>query len=377
MPVVRIRIAGVDAFGWSRVTLPQASQLIGRPVVDLFQPTAGDMNPPGDTHPPGDTKPPGNHISPMRGTQFPLAGLTLRPVAAPIEFPLLDAVGRLLQKPVYALVGSKIAGGKSAVLRVPVYDTSIYFDDLDIPDDAGATDMFRSEVEEGISRGHRNFKVKVGRGAMWMDLEAGMRRDAAVVHAVRSAAGPEAVVMADANNGFNLALTRRFLEDTADARLFWMEEPFHEDSAYLTSLHDWIKTQGLETRIADGEGNASPQIVEWAANSLVNILQYDLRDYGFLKWAALGRMLDSLGILSAPHNYGGFYGNYAQCHLATAISGFCFAEWDEAKVEGINTDNYRISEGMVHVPSNPGFGLEMDSDRFDADRNAGGWTAGR
>ena len=327
--------------------------------------------------PPGNFVHPGTDIPKKSVLQAPLAGLSLRPVAAPIEFPLLDAVGRLLKKPVYALVGGKIAAGKAAVLRVPVYDTSIYFDDLDIQDDARAAELFRREVEDGMSRGHRNFKVKVGRGAMWMDLEAGMRRDAAVVHAVRSAAGMEGIVMADANNGFNLALTRRFLEETSDARLFWMEEPFHEDSAYYASLKEWITARGMETRIADGEGHAAPQILDWAASGLVNVIQYDLREYGFLKWAALGRKLDSLGVLSAPHNYGGFYGNFAQCHLATAVSGYCFAEWDEACVEGIDTDAYRISDGMVHVPSRPGFGLELDNSRFDADRDAGGWTASR
>ena len=35
--------------------------------------------------------------------------------------------------------------------------------------------------------------------------------------------------MLDANNGYNLNLTKRVLQETADADVYWLEEPFHED----------------------------------------------------------------------------------------------------------------------------------------------------
>ncbi len=357
VPVVRMRVAGVDAFGWSRITREQARLLLGRPLVDLFRPEEQATD-----------------LPKKRGPQPRLAGQIPRSDAAPVEFPLLDALGRILRKPVYELAGGKAPVGG---MRIPVYDTSIYFDDLELPDDAGAAALLCREVEEGMARGHRNFKIKVGRGAMWMDLEAGMRRDVAIVHAIRRTAGPDAVLMADANNGYNPALTRRFLEETEQDGLYWMEEPFHEDESYLGSLQAWMRGKGLATRIADGEGAAAPRLVEWAGKGLVDVLQYDLREYGFLRWVSLGRRLDALGVLSAPHNYGGFYGNYAQCHLGTAIRGLCFAEWDEAQVDGIDTRAYRLADGQVGVPTRPGFGLELDKDKFEHACMRDGWRAKR
>ena len=48
------------------------------------------------------------------------------------------------------------------------------------------------EACQGWERGHRNFKIKVGRGNVHMPTEAGLRRDVAVVNAIRAAVGPEA-----------------------------------------------------------------------------------------------------------------------------------------------------------------------------------------
>src|SRR3712207_8349219 len=47
---------------------------------------------------------------------------------------------------------------------VPVYDGSIYFSDL-LPDyESNWRDRFRGEIDMGRERGHRFFKVKIGRG---------------------------------------------------------------------------------------------------------------------------------------------------------------------------------------------------------------------
>ena len=70
----------------------------------------------------------------------------------------------------------------------------------------------------GVERGHRAFKVKVGRGARWMATDAGLDRDVAVVGAVRDAIGPDCNLFADANNGYTLNLAKEFLERTASYR---------------------------------------------------------------------------------------------------------------------------------------------------------------
>lgn len=72
--------------------------------------------------------------------------------------PLWDLAGKILQKPVYALFGG--VGPKN----VPVYDGSIYFQDL-LPEYAGRwQDRFREEIDIGLKMGHRASRSRSAAG---------------------------------------------------------------------------------------------------------------------------------------------------------------------------------------------------------------------
>ena len=57
----------------------------------------------------------------------------------------------------------------------------LYFDDLHLESTGAAAECIAGEAREGYARGHRAFKIKVGRGARHMPLETGTERDIAVV----------------------------------------------------------------------------------------------------------------------------------------------------------------------------------------------------
>lgn len=292
-----------------------------------------------------------------------------------IEYPLLDLVGHLAHQPVYALL-AKSDDQAPAVSppRVRCYDTTLYFDDLHVADDAEAAELIAEEARAGYDRGHRSFKIKVGRGARHLPLEQGTRRDIAIVKAVRGAVGPEPFLMADANNGWNLNITKQFLAETADCRLYWLEEPFHEDPVLYRELRHWMTDRGLSTLIADGEGHADPRLLEWSREGLVDVVQYDIFSHGFTRWLDTGRRIDEWGGRSAPHHYGAYYGNFVSGHLATAIQGFTFVEWDEASIPGIDSSAYRIDEGWVQIPERHGFGLTLEPRWFEAQVKADGFS---
>ena len=178
--------------------------------------------------------------------------------------------------------------------------------------------------------------------------------------------------MIDANNGYNLNLAKQVLLATRDCNLYWLEEAFHEDPVLYLDLKEWQAANGLSVLIADGEGEASSRLMNWAKERLIDAIQYDIFGYGFTRWLETGRQLDKWTasqsgthrILPAPHHYGGCYGNYAACHLALALTGFAFAEWDEAVTPGLDVSAYSIEEGLVHVPNLPGFGLELEEEIF-------------
>jgi len=180
--------------------------------------------------------------------------------------------------------------------------------------------------------------------------------------------------MLDANNGWNLNLTRYVLAETADCNMYWMEEPFHEDAALYRDLKDWLRAEGLTTLIADGgEGEASPSLLRWASEGLVDVVQYDIFGHGLTRWLSTGKRLDGWGARSAPHHYGGHLGNHVSCHLAPALRGFSFVEWDEATAPGLDTSGYTLEDGSVSVPDLPGFGLSLDETAFARAVTGGGW----
>jgi L-rhamnonate dehydratase len=224
------------------------------------------------------------------------------PDARDAEFPLLDLVGRIRGVPVHRLLGSDAHqrpganGGRAsgpAPLAVPCYDTSLYIDDLFLPTDDEAAALIAGEARQGCERGHRAFKLKVGRGARWMETEAGTRRDIAVIRAVRREIGSDARLMIDANNGYTLNLAKRVLAETADCALYWIEEPFHEDRVLCEALREWIDGEGMATLLADGEGDASPRIEQMVRDGVIDVLQYDLLAHGFSAWLETGARLNN------------------------------------------------------------------------------------
>src|SRR4051812_44264993 len=228
----------------------------------------------------------------------------------PLEYPLWDLAGKRAGKPVYALVAAMRGKTVQEPFRAPCYDTSLYMDDLHLSSDDEGAALIAAEAREGYERGHRAFKIKVGRGARHMPLVEGTRRDIAVLRAVREAVGPQPPIMLDANNGYNLNLTKRVIAETADCGVFWMEEAFHEDPVLYRDLREWLDKERLPTLIADGEGQASPLLMDWAHERIVDVVQYDIISPGFTRWLEIGAQLDAWGVRTAPHHYGGLYGNY-------------------------------------------------------------------
>ncbi len=299
----------------------------------------------------------------------PLEALFSREAGVPeawraFEYPIWDLVGQREQVPVYRLATAVNGQAPPDRLQVPCYDTSLYFDDLHLSSDADAVACMVAEAQSGYAAGHRAFKIKVGRGARHMPLQEGTERDIAIIRSVRELVGGDCPLMIDANNGYNLNLAKQVLLATRDCGLFWLEEAFHEDPVLYRDLKEWQTANGLSALIADGEGEASGRLIDWAKEGLVDVIQYDIFGYGFTSWLELGRKLDECGLRSAPHHYGGHYGNYAACHLAAAIRGFTFAEWDEVVTPGLDASGYSIEDGLVSVPDAPGFGLVLDEELF-------------
>ncbi|WP_028610129.1 enolase C-terminal domain-like protein [Paenibacillus harenae] len=338
--IARITIDGQTGYGSTGLlTQAQGEALIGKRLIDLFD----------------------------------SEGRLLEPYRIPLEYPILDWLGRRRNEPVYEMIsGSHREQGSPLV--VPCYDTSLYFDDLHLADEREAVKLLEEEAAQGLAKGHRHFKIKVGRGGRHMPIWEGTKRDIAIIHGVAGVAGPSGRIMIDANNAYNLNLTKEVLAAVADVNLYWIEEAFHEDDVLYADLKAWLQSRNQEVLIADGEGLASPHLVNWAMKGYVDVLQYDIIHPGFTHWLELGAKLDSHGLRSAPHCYGNAYGIYALGHVAAGIKNFEFVECDDIVIEGMDVSAYRIEDGLFHVPAKAGFGIDFDDELFAREVAKSGWS---
>jgi L-alanine-DL-glutamate epimerase-like enolase superfamily enzyme len=316
--------AGLEGVGNCRGEKAELSSLIGKRLVELYEPGSRSMKALG------------------AGTM-----------------PLWDLVGKALGEPAYELLGGK------GPERVPVYDGSIYFADL-LPEKASRPlDRFKEEIDMGRRLGHRAFKIKIGRGAKWMEAQAGYERDKAVLRTIRSHAGPDAVLGVDANNGYDLASTKRLLSEMPDFEFAFVEEMFPEKVDDCLALKAFIREQGWQTLVADGETQSELAVFKpFIERRAIDVLQGDMNHFGLEGILTEAEMAKPAGIQIAPHNWGSLMGFYMQLHVGRAITNLYMAENDPLTNDVIVGEGFEIKDGACSVPALPGFGLKIDEEKF-------------
>ncbi|HKB01563.1 MAG TPA: enolase C-terminal domain-like protein [Gemmataceae bacterium] len=285
-----------------------------------------------------------------------------RKVAGPLgpgTMPLWDLLGKLLKKPAYELLGG--AGPE----RVPVYDGSIYFADL-LPQYADKwQDRFREEIDMGLKIGHRAFKIKVGRGFKWMKRDEGDARDVEVVKLIRKHAGKDVILCVDANNGYDLAGAKRFLERVGGENLAFVEELFPEVVEECLELKRFIKDSGWATLLADGETQGELDVFKpFLKAKAIDIYQADMNRFGLEGILTEAAWAKEAGAQVAPHNWGSLVGYYMQLHVGRAVTNLYRAEHDPLATEVLIAEGYERKDGITTVPAVPGFGLSIDEKKF-------------
>jgi L-alanine-DL-glutamate epimerase-like enolase superfamily enzyme len=320
--------AGVDGFGPCSVGANECATLLGRSPLEFFNRDA-------------------------RKVACPLGRFTS---------PIWDLVGKILRRPVHALLaepGSKPAGGTTG-RTVPVYDGSIYFTDLRPQHLEDWRDEFKRELDASMAQGHRAFKIKIGRGKLWMRMAEGDQRDIEVVRLIRRYVGPDVLLGVDANDGYDLERTKRLLQATADCKLAFIEEMFPDDVPKYLELKAFMRENKLGALIADGENKRRPQDMQaWVQAKAVDILQGDMNQFGVEDVQAEAIMGRPFGATVAPHNWGSLFGFYLQVQAGGAIPNFYRAEEDPLTCKAVGTDEYRIRDGRCTLPEGPGLGLTM------------------
>ncbi|SDS57354.1 L-alanine-DL-glutamate epimerase [Friedmanniella luteola] len=270
-----------------------------------------------------------------------------------LDIALHDLLGVVADLPVHALLGDR------GTTSVEVYDGALYFDDLD-PDDAprGVAAVLQNGRDDA-ALGHTNLKLKIGRGNRWMPRAEGDLRDIEITRAVRDA-HPQAKLLVDANDGYDLAGFCRYLDAVAGLDLYWVEEPFLDDADDLAALRRHLDTVSPSTRIAEGE--TSPEVdalLPVAARGHIDVLLMDVVSYGLTRWRRLMPRLVDLGVHASPHAWGRPLKTLYAAQLAAGLGNVDLVEGVPGTTDGVDASGYDVTDGHLTVPDRPGFGLPL------------------
>ena len=185
--------------------------------------------------------------------------------------------------------------------------------------------------------------------------------DAERVRAAREAAGPDFVLMADANRGWSAQEAIRFARLVEPCNIRWFEEPchWHDDAAMMASVR-----QATRIPIAAGQSEITSHGVRRLLDARsVDVVNYDASEGGGVTdWRRAAALCAAAGVELGHHEEP----QIAQ-HLLSAVSHGtyleCFADPERDPVwQALWANRPPLRNGLFEVAAGPGFGIELDAD---------------
>ena len=261
-----------------------------------------------------------------------------------IDLALWDIKGKVLGKPVSALIGTPQR------TRVRAYASTL------MPE----TEAETSRNVSGLIEQYGFSAVKLGWGPLGQDPE----HDVRLARAARRAAGDQVDVLIDAGLGYgaDAETAIRVAREFEQLGIFWLEEPFLPDEldAYAR-LADTV-----DIRVAAGEEDTTV----WGFRELierghVDVVQPDVtRCGGITELLRIARYAQEQGKTCVPHAWKSGIIKAASLHINAVLREAWFQEYCVADTP-LNTRLTRQTfpidqDGFVAVPSAPGLGVDLD-----------------
>lgn len=285
-----------------------------------------------------------------------------------IDLPLHDLVGNILGLPVYQLLGAK------GPTQVPIYSSSIHFEDLEPWGEAEGIPRLLRECQVDYDLGYRAFKLKTGRGLQCMPQDEGQKRDVEVTRAVRERF-PDCQILVDANNGYTVDDFQQYVTAVADCDLYCIEEPFDENLDDYRKLRDHMRKVDCAATVMEGEMRSEAAEEAWeygwyskrhverlfalAEEKLVDIINMDLAIVGYTRWRRVMPELVEAGLRASPHTWAGTPRPYYCAQLAAGVGNVDTVEGIPGKATGMDYSAYTFQDGNLAVPDAPGFGIGL------------------
>ncbi len=258
----------------------------------------------------------------------------IRQCIAGLDIALHDLAGKKAGLPLWQLLGGRRD-------NVPIYASGINPTQPELI------------VTKALAAGYRNFKLKVGFGN---DI------DFANLKKLRTLIAPAGMLMADANQAWDIEQACANVARLQEFDLTWLEEPIAADRPAA----EWMKLkQAASMPIAAGENIAGTDAFKSAiAADLFDVIQPDLAKWGGItKGLPVAKAIIAANRRYCPHFLGGGIGLVASAHLLAAAGGDGLLEVD------INENPLRTccvgnllsaNDGMAALSPDAGLGVEPD-----------------
>ncbi len=272
------------------------------------------------------------------------AGAALHAISA-IDIALWDIAGKAAGLPV-----SEMLGGRR-VSDIPVYASEV------MPETASEV---RRIAERAASDGYR--ALKLGWGPLGRDLA----HDEALVRTARETLGPTRSLMLDGGRAYTVKRALDLLRRVEEHDLYWLEEALAPDD-----LEGYRRlSDATRVRIAAGEADATlapfRSLVEVGR---VDVLQPDLaRCGGFTVARQIALLERESGVEIVPHCFSTGVLVAASLHFVATLDRPTWSEYSVAGsplVNGILQEPFRLEDGRLRVPTEPGLGVELDPEALD------------
>ncbi|NDJ61598.1 MAG: mandelate racemase/muconate lactonizing enzyme family protein [Chloroflexi bacterium] len=265
-----------------------------------------------------------------------------------VDMALWDLKGKILNQPLYTLLGGKKHERLPACASIHPKGTTI--------------DELAAEMASYIEAGYQLVKVGFGKkGTANLGFDAA--RDIAFARAVRAAMGPDAGFMIDvgARLRWDVPYAVRMARAFAEIGLYWLEDPFHPDN--LRAYHH-LRAAVPDLPIAFGERlftlDAFHRILE---ADVCDIILVDAgRAEGITGVLQVVELAAQFNVKFNPHTYSSAVNTAAAIHLALCAerpSIFELMPLPSVMQVELATNPIRHVDGWVTAPDAPGLGVEV------------------
>jgi L-alanine-DL-glutamate epimerase-like enolase superfamily enzyme len=264
-----------------------------------------------------------------------------------VDICLWDINGKIAGQPIHRLLGT-------CKQSVPAYSSTAFH-----------------ETKEEYAEEALHFK-ELGWRAHKIHPHGNPKSDIEISTAVRDAVGEDMELMLDSMWAYRYEEAMRVGRAIEELGFYWYEDPLVEEDIYnYVKLHQKLDIPLMSTEYAPGRLYG---MTSWITQYATDILRGDVAvTGGITPLIRLAHLAEGFNMQCEIHHGGNSLNNVANLHVTMAVPNCEFYEvfpCTGANQYGLVEDIEVDSAGLVHAPTKPGLGFEIDWDLVQHEKTA-------